>query len=67
MQFTSTSAAPSPTLTPTHSPTTTPVLTPAPTVTPTEFPTPEEGVPAFEAIFVIAVLLTVTYLLRRRK
>jgi len=66
MQFTPTPAAPSPTLTPAHSPTLTPWLTPAQTVTPTEFPTPEEGVPGFEAIVAIAVLLAVAYLLRMR-
>ena len=36
---------------------------PAP-VTPT--PTPEEGVPGFEAVFAVAGLLTVAYLLRRK-
>jgi len=50
-----------PTPTPTPSPTPTPTLTPSPT------PTPEEGVPGFEAVFAIAGLLTVAYLLRRRK
>ena len=72
-----------PTLTPTAAPTATPaltpVVTPAPTptvtasptpiVTPTlaPTPTPEEGVPGFEAVFAIAGLLAVAYLLRRRE
>lgn len=34
---------------------------------PTETSTPEKGAPGFEAIFAVAGLLAVTYLLRRRK
>ena len=50
---------------PTLSPTPTPMLSPTPSPTPT--PTPEEkGVPGFEAVFAIAGLLVITYLLRRR-
>lgn len=61
-----------PTLSPTPTPIVTPVhLTPTPiTLTPTatEIPTPEEkGVQGFEAVFAIAGLLAVVYLLRRRK
>jgi len=44
--------------------------TPPQTVTPTPMPpapTPIPSIPGFEAIFAIAGLLTVTYLLRRRK
>ena len=40
-------------------------ITPTPGPTPT--PTPEEGVPGFEAVFAIAGLLAVAYLLRRRE
>ena len=47
--------------TPEPTPTTTPTSTPSPT------PTPEEGVPGFEAVFAIAGLLAVAYLLKRRK
>jgi PGF-CTERM protein len=42
-----------------------PVQTPTPAVI--ETPTPEKGVPGFEAIFAIAGLLAVAYLLRRRR
>ena len=47
----------------TPSPSPTPIPTPAPTVSPT--PTPEE--PGFEAVFAIAGLLAVAYLVLRRK
>lgn len=44
-----------------------PTATPTPTPSPTPTPTPEEkGVPGFEAVFAIAGLLVITYLLRRR-
>ena len=55
-------ATPTPTETPTPTPTETP--TPTPTETPTPTPTPKQ--PGFEAIFAIAGLLAVAYLLRRR-
>lgn len=49
-------------------PTSPPLIIPTPTVTATKIPTPEEkGVPGFEVLFAIAGLLTVAYLLRRRK
>lgn len=53
----------------TPSPTSTPILTPivTPTLSPTLTPTPEEGVSGFEAVFAIAGILAITYLLRRRK
>jgi len=58
-------------VTPMSTPTPSPSPTPTPTLTPTSIPsptpTPEEGVPGFEAIFAIAGLLAVAYLLRRRE
>ena len=47
-------------------PTTTPTETP-PIATPTSEEEPKKGVPGFEAMFTIAGLLVVVYLLRRRK
>jgi PGF-CTERM protein len=60
-------STPLPTVTPVPiSPT--PMPTPSPTATATKIPIPvEKGVPGFEAIFTIAGILAVTYLLRRRK
>lgn len=60
--------APTPTITPTPTPTPSPSPSPSPTptVAPTPTPTPEEDVPGFEAVFAIAGLLAVAYLLRRR-
>ena len=58
-------STPSPTVTPIPP---TPVPTPSPAATVTKIPASEKkGVPAFEAIFAIAGLLAVSYLLRRRK
>ena len=45
----------------------TPVPTPTPTATSTPSPSPTPEPPGFEAVFAIAGLLTVIYLLRRRK
>ena len=56
-------AAPTPTPSPSPSPTIAP--TPTPIVTPAPTPTPSP--PGFEAIFAIACLLIVAYLVRRRK
>lgn len=68
IQLTPTPTMPSSTLTPTSSPTPTPMPTPSPTATATKIPIPvEKGIPGFEAIFAIAGILAVTYLLRRRK
>ena len=53
-----------PVVMPTPSPSPSP--SPTPTIAPTPTPTPEEGVPGFEAVFAIAGLLAVAYLLRRR-
>ena len=67
---------PAPTKTPAPTPTPVPTETPKPTPAPTETPkptptpapteTPEKKTPGFEAIFAIAGLLAVAYLLRRR-
>ena len=58
--------APEPTVEPTEAPTAVPTA-PEPTVEPTEEPTPTEP-PGFEAIFAIAGMLAIAYLvLRRRK
>jgi len=40
--------------------------TPSPSPSPSPSPTPEEGVPGFGAVFAIAGLLAVAYLLRRK-
>ena len=67
---------PTPTPTPTATPTATPTVTIPPTTTPTATPTatatpaptPTPPAPGFEAVFAIAGLLTIAYLvLRRRK
>ena len=61
-------AAATPAATPTAAPTAAPHITPAPTAKPTAKPTPtptEE--PGFEAVFAIAGLLAVAYLVVRRK
>ena len=71
---------PTPTPTPTATPTPTPTKTPTPTPTPVETPTKEETPtpaptkteekkegPGFEAVFAVAGLLAVAYLLRRRQ
>ena len=52
--------------TPTPAPTKTPAPTPTPVETPKPTPTPEKKTPGFEAIFAIAGLVAVAYLLRRR-
>ncbi|WP_456371285.1 PGF-CTERM sorting domain-containing protein, partial [Geoglobus sp.] len=66
---------PTPTATPTPTPTKTPTPTPTPVETKEETPTPaptktteekKEG-PGFEAVFAVAGLLAVAYLLRRRQ
>ena len=59
---------PTPTLTPIHTPTPLPTPTPVviPPVTPTPSPSSTPAPPGFEAIFTIAGLLAVAYLLRRR-
>ena len=57
------SPSPSPSLTSIPSPTPMPIITPSPSATPTLIPTPTP--PGFEAIFTIAGLLAVAYLLRR--
>ncbi|HJH26016.1 MAG TPA: hypothetical protein C5S37_04400 [Methanophagales archaeon] len=56
---------PTPTATPTAKPTTPPVPTPEPTAEPEPTATPEP--PGFEAVFAIAGLLAVAYLVVRRK
>jgi len=60
---------PTPTPTPTPKPTVmpTPTPTPTPTATPTPTPTPTPEEPGFEAIFAIAGLLTIAYVVLRRK
>ncbi len=63
---------PTPTPTPTLTPTPTPEVTPTPTMppvtpSPTPTPTPTPPTPGFEAIFTIAGLLAVAYLVLRRK
>ena len=53
----------------TPTPTLTPQVTPNPTAPPTEkkpTPTPTPAVPGFEAVFAIAVLLAIAYILQRR-
>jgi len=58
-------ATPTPTVTPTVPP---PAATPAAaTPTPTPTPTPEKGIPGFEAVFAVAGLLAIAYLVLRRK
>ena len=59
-------ATPAPTPTATAKPTTTPAPTPEPTAEPAAEPTPTEE-PGFEAVFAIAGLLAVAYLVLRRK
>jgi len=54
---------PSPTPTPTATPTMPPV---SPTPSPTPTPTPKPGIPGYEAVFAIAGLLAVAYLVLRR-
>ena len=56
----------SPTPTPVVSPTPTPV-TPTPTPTPVETPTPTPKPPGFEAVFAIACLLAIAYLVLRKR
>ena len=56
-----TPAAPMPTITPT------PTIPPAPTATPAPTPTPTPTEPGFEAVFAIAGLLAVAYLVLRKK
>jgi PGF-CTERM protein len=65
-------ATPAPTAAPTAAPTTAPtapppVTTPAPTPAPTEAPTPTPEEPGFGALFAIAGLLAVAYLVLRIK
>ena len=63
----------SPTATPTGGPTASPTATPAPTATPTATPagsptaSPKTGIPGFEAVFSIAGLTAIAYLLLRRR
>ena len=64
------SPTPKPTLTPTIPPpvTTTPTLSPSPSPTPTTpTPLPSPTPPGFEAVFAVAGLLAVAYLVLRRK
>ncbi|MBA7532522.1 hypothetical protein ES705_24748 [subsurface metagenome] len=56
-----------PTLTPMATATAAPSLTPTATVTPTPGPTPKLWIPGFEAVFAIAGLLAVAYVVLRRK
>jgi len=59
-----------PTVTPTVTPTATPTPTPTPTVTvptPTPTPTPTEEVPGFGAVFAIAGMLAIAYLVLRKR
>jgi len=62
---------PTPTVLPTATPTPTvaPTVPPTvpPTVAPTAAPTPTEEVPGFEAVFAIAGLLAIAYVILRRK
>ena len=57
---------PTPTPTPAVTPTATPTATPSPTPSPTPTPTPKPGIPGYEAVFAIAGLLAVAYLVLRR-
>ena len=55
-------------ITPTPTPTATPTMPPvSPTPSPTPTPTPKPGIPGYEAVFTIAGLLAVAYLVLRRK
>ena len=59
---------PTPTLAPGETPTPTPTLAPGVTPTPTTpTATPKPSVPGFEAVFAIAVMLGIAYLLLRRR
>jgi len=61
-------ATPTPTIAPTPTPTPTlPTPMPTPTPTPTITPTPTPKEPGFEAVFAIAGLLAVAYLVLRRE
>jgi NitT/TauT family transport system substrate-binding protein len=59
--------APTPTPTPEVTPTITPSPTPVITPTPTPTPSPAPPTPGFTAVFAIAALLAVTYLVLRRR
>ena len=62
------SPTPTPVVSPTPTPTATPTVTPAtPTPRPTPTPTPKPGIPGFKAMFAIAGLLAVAYLVLRRR
>ena len=67
----STTPLPTPTIAPTSTPTLAPSPSPSPTIAPTPTPivTPTQtpSQPCFEAVFAIACLLAVAYLVRRRK
>ena len=56
-----------PTAEPTATPTATPTIEPVPTVEPTEEPTPTPEPPGFEAVFAIAGLLSIAYLVLRKR
>ncbi|MGB2842388.1 MAG: PGF-CTERM sorting domain-containing protein [Halobacteriota archaeon] len=56
-----------PTLTPMATATAAPSLTPTATATPTPGPTAKPWIPGFEAVFAIAGLLAVAYVVLRRK
>ncbi len=60
-------SAPTTTAKPTWTPAPTYVATPETTVTPTEAPTPTPEEPGFEAVFAVAGLLAVAYLVRREQ
>jgi len=60
-------AAPTPTATPTAAPTAAPKPTVPPTVAPTAAPTPTPEEPGFEAVFAIAGLLAIAYVVLRKK
>jgi len=63
--FTKPGVTPTPTATPGMTPQITPMVTPA--ATPAPSLTPAKGIPGFEAVFAIAGLLAVAYLVRRRR
>jgi branched-chain amino acid transport system substrate-binding protein len=60
-------SAPAETATPTETPTPTSVVSPGTTATATEAPTPTPEAPGFEAVFAVAGLIAVGYLVRRKK
>ena len=67
VNFTIPGATPTPTVNVTLTPTVTVSPTPAATVSPTPSPTKEPLIPGFEAVFAIASLFSVAYLVLRRR